>query len=67
MNNISTISEFLKVTYGRPPTSAVIEDIIKAKSPGIYLCGPRSLLDAVDDMIREKRNDCAIYQEDSEM
>ena len=67
MNNINTSSEFLKVTYGRPSTSVVIEDIVKAQSPGVYLCGPRSLLDAIGDTIREKRNDCAIYQEDSEM
>ena len=64
---ISSLSDFLNVTCGRPSISVVIENVIKADNPGVYLCGPRSLLNAVKDAVNEKRKDCAIYEEDSEM
>jgi len=64
---ISTVSDFLDVTCGRPSISVVIENVIKADNPGVYLCGPRSLLNAVKGAVHEKRKDCAIYEEDSEM
>lgn len=57
----------IKVTGGRPSIEAIIEDIVKAERPGVYSCGPRSLIEAVEGSIRIKRDDCAFYQEDSEM
>mmetsp|Transcript_6682 Transcript_6682/g.11689 ORF Transcript_6682/g.11689 Transcript_6682/m.11689 type:complete len:980 (-) Transcript_6682:159-3098(-) len=60
-------SGFLEVSGGRPSVDTVIQDIIKAKQPGVYSCGPRTLLDIVERSIRQKRDDCAFYEEDSEM
>ena len=65
--NTAVPSDFLKVTGGRPPMDAVIQDVLQAKQPGVYSCGPRALLDAVEEAIRRKRDDCAFYQENSEM
>lgn len=59
--------DFLEVTRGRPPVDAVIRDILEARRPGVYSCGPRTLLDLVEGSIRRKRDDCAFYEEDSEM
>mmetsp|Transcript_11168 Transcript_11168/g.20977 ORF Transcript_11168/g.20977 Transcript_11168/m.20977 type:complete len:712 (+) Transcript_11168:1145-3280(+) len=60
-------SNFLKVSGGRPTVDAVIQDILEASHPGVYSCGPRALLDMVEGSIRHKRDDCAFYEEDSEM
>ncbi|KAL7537624.1 hypothetical protein ACHAWF_005853, partial [Thalassiosira exigua] len=67
MNADETTDGILKVTGGRPPIEAIIEDIVKAKHPGVYSCGARSLIEAVEGSIRLKRSDCAMYNEDSEM
>ncbi|KAL7542692.1 hypothetical protein ACHAXR_012001, partial [Thalassiosira sp. AJA248-18] len=39
----------------------------KAKQPGVYSGGARSLIDVAEGSIRRERDDCAFYQEDSEM
>mmetsp|Transcript_11169 Transcript_11169/g.20990 ORF Transcript_11169/g.20990 Transcript_11169/m.20990 type:complete len:724 (+) Transcript_11169:1145-3316(+) len=60
-------SNLFKVSGGRPTVDAVIQELLKANCPGVYSCGPRALLDMVEGSIRRKRDDCAFYEEDSEM
>mmetsp|Transcript_23248 Transcript_23248/g.68748 ORF Transcript_23248/g.68748 Transcript_23248/m.68748 type:complete len:902 (-) Transcript_23248:201-2906(-) len=60
-------SSLLVLTKGRPPMHSVIEPVLKAGRPGVYSCGPHSLMESVEGSIRSKRKDCAFYREDSEM
>jgi len=57
----------LAVTRGRPSMDTVIESILKADRPGVYICGPHPLMESVEGAIRDERSDCAFYREDSEM
>jgi predicted ferric reductase len=45
----------------------VIHNILQSDRPGVYSCGPRPLMESLERAIRNKRTDCAFYQEDSEM
>ena len=65
-DNDSTGS-LLLVNKGRPSIDDVIAPILKASQPGVYLCGPHSLLESVENAIRLQRTDCGFYREDSEM
>ena len=58
---------FLTVSAGRPSMESVVCDVITADRPGVYSCGPRPMMESVENMIRRKRIDCAFYREDSEM
>jgi len=60
-------SDFLEVKRGRPCIDTVIQGVLKAKKPGVFSCGSRTLLDTVEESICLKRDDCAFYEEDSEM
>eukprot|EP00581_Thalassiosira_minuscula_P015542 CAMPEP_0183729530 /NCGR_PEP_ID=MMETSP0737-20130205/30552_1 /TAXON_ID=385413 /ORGANISM="Thalassiosira miniscula, Strain CCMP1093" /LENGTH=861 /DNA_ID=CAMNT_0025961743 /DNA_START=193 /DNA_END=2778 /DNA_ORIENTATION=+ len=60
-------SDFLTVKRGRPRTDDILCDIIKAQKPGVFSCGPRSMIDRLEESIRLKREDCAFYKEDSDM
>ena len=57
----------LSVSEGRPPVETLIKDTMKADRPGVYMCGPRPLMKAVEDSIPRKRTDCVFYREDSEL
>jgi len=67
----SSVSEgdpSLIVSGGRPPIDDVIHDIIDSNKPGVYSCGPRPLMNSVENAIRNSTcSTCAFYREDSEM
>lgn len=60
-------SDLLEVKRGRPCIDTVIHSVLKAKKPGVLSCGPRTLIDTVQESIRLRRDDCAFYEENSEM
>ena len=45
----------------------VIRDNLRAKRPGVYMCGPIPLMESVEGSIQNQRTDCAFYREDSEL
>jgi len=57
----------LTVTSGRPAAASVVQDIATAQSPGVYLCGPVSLMKSIESDSRKTFPSCAIYREDSEL
>jgi hypothetical protein len=63
----TNIDAILTVTGGRPPIESVIHDILESDRPGVYSCGPHSLMECLECAIYSKRTDCAFYREDSEM
>jgi hypothetical protein len=63
----TSIDTLLTVTGGRPSIDSVIHNILQSDRPGVYSCGPRPLMESLERAIRNKRTDCAFYQEDSEM
>jgi hypothetical protein len=58
---------FLTVAKGCPPVENVIRNVLKAKRPGVYMCGPIPLMGSVEGSIQKQRTDCAFYREDSEL
>lgn len=64
-------SSTLTVTLGRPSTDAIMKCSFgeTAKHPGVYMCGPRSLLRALQYSVGRSPNPqmIAIYSEDSEL
>ncbi len=63
----SDSADFFGVSGGRPPVDAIVGDVLKAERPGVYFCGPKALFEAVEGAIKNKRSDCAFYQEDPDM
>ena len=57
---------FLTVSAGRPSNHNVINCVLEADRPGIYSCGPNSLMESVEVAINRKRKHCAFYRKDSE-
>ena len=63
-----TIGDLLTVTGGRPSIDSVIHSVLQSDRPGVYSCGPHSLMESLENAIHGKRpGDCALYREDSEM
>ena len=57
---------FLTVSAGRPSIDNVINCVLESDRPGVYSCGPNSLMESVKVAINRKRKHCAFYREDSE-
>jgi hypothetical protein len=55
------------ISAGRPAPDTVIRNVLKAHRPGVYMCGPRPLMDSVEGAVRDERSGCAFYRNDSEM
>lgn len=63
----TNIDSILTVTGGRPSINSVIQNILQSDRPGVYSCGPHSLMESFESAVCSKRADCAFYREDSEM
>ena len=68
----STSPSILTIFKGRTPLENIIRDprrnILKANHPGVYMCGPHSLMDNVESVVRKyRKTGCAFYREDSEI
>ena len=64
----TTIDDLVTVTGGRPSIDSVIDSVLQSDRPGVYSCGPRSLMESLESAIEKKCSvDCALYREDSEM
>jgi len=64
---VNESTAFVHVSKGRPSVDSVVCDVLKARRPGIYMCGPHSLMDMIENSISNERKACAFYREDSEM
>jgi len=67
MADSSDSTELLHISNGRPPVETVVEDVLHAKRPGVYMCGPHSLMESIENAIHKERRGCAFYREDSEL
>lgn len=59
--------DVVAVSGGRPSISGIAHGIVETKKPGVYTCGPQSLLNAVKSIVGKECKNCAFYEEDSEM
>jgi len=60
-------STALQVSAGRPRLQDVTRDILRAHRPGVYMCGPVSMMDRVEAFMEDERKGCAYYRENSEL